>query len=32
MKFEDEKKLKRYVEKKGMIYLSTPFSLSAANN
>ena len=31
MKFDDEKKLKSYVEKKGMIYLSTPFSLKAAN-
>ena len=30
MTFEDEKKLKRYTEKKGMIYLSTPFSLEAA--
>ena len=30
MTFEDEKKLKKYVEKKRMIYLSTPFSLEAA--
>ena len=30
MDFEDEKKLKIYVEKKKMIYLSTPFSLEAA--
>ena len=30
MSFEDEKKLKRYVEKKKLIYLSTPFSLEAA--
>ena len=30
MSFEDEIKLKRYVEKKRMIYLSTPFSLEAA--
>ncbi len=30
MSFEDEIKLKRYVEKKKMIYLSTPFSLEAA--
>ena len=29
MSFEDEIKLKKYVEKK-MIYLSTPFSLEAA--
>ena len=28
--FEDEKKLKKYVEKKKMIYLSTPFSREAA--
>ena len=31
MTFEDEIKLKKYVEKKKMIYLSTPFSLEAAN-
>ena len=30
MTFEDEKKLKKYVEKKKRIYLSTPFSLEAA--
>ena len=30
MSFEDEIKLKKYVEKKKMIYLSTPFSLEAA--
>jgi len=30
MTFEDEKKLKIYVEKKKLIYLSTPFSLEAA--
>jgi sialic acid synthase SpsE len=30
MSFEDEKKLKIYVEKKDMIYLSTPFSFEAA--
>ena len=30
MTFKDEKKLKKYTEKKGMIYLSTPFSLEAA--
>ena len=30
MTLEDEKKLKKYVEKRGMIYLSTPFSLSSA--
>lgn len=28
---EDEKKLKKYVETKGMIFLSTPFSRAAAN-
>jgi N-acetylneuraminate synthase len=28
---EDEKKLKKYVESKGMIFLSTPFSRAAAN-
>ncbi len=30
MSFDDEKKLKIYVEKKKLIYLSTPFSLEAA--
>lgn len=30
MSFANEKKLKIYVEKKNMIYLSTPFSLQAA--
>ena len=30
MTFENEKKLKKYVEKKKRIYLSTPFSLAAA--
>ena len=30
MTFNDEIKLKKYVEKKGMIFLSTPFSLNAA--
>ena len=30
MTFENEKKLKKYVEKKKRIYLSTPFSLEAA--
>lgn len=30
MSFEDEIKLKKYVEKKKMIYLSTPFSIEAA--
>ena len=30
MSFEDEKKLKKYVEKKKLVYLSTPFSLEAA--
>ena len=30
MSLENEKKLKKYVEKKNMIYLSTPFSLKAA--
>ena len=30
LKFEDEIKLKEYVEKKGGIYMSTPFSLEAA--
>ena len=30
MTFENEKKLKKYVEKKKKIYLSTPFSLEAA--
>ena len=30
LKFEDEIKLKDYVEKKGGIYMSTPFSLEAA--
>ncbi len=30
MSFEDEKKLKKYVEARGMIYLSTPFSLKSA--
>lgn len=30
MSFKDEKKLKSYVEKKKMVYLSTPFSLQAA--
>ena len=30
LKFEDEIKLKKFVEKKGAIYLSTPFSLEAA--
>ena len=30
MSFKDEVKLKKYVEKKKMIYLSTPFSLEAA--
>ena len=30
MTFEDEKKLKKYVEKKKLVYLSTPFSLEAA--
>ncbi len=30
MTFNDEIKLKKYVERKGMIYLSTPFSLNAA--
>ena len=30
MSFEDEKKLKKYVEKKKLIYLCTPFSLEAA--
>jgi N-acetylneuraminate synthase len=28
---EDEKQLKRYVESKGMIFISTPFSRAAAN-
>lgn len=28
---EDERKLKKYVESKGMIFLSTPFSRAAAN-
>lgn len=28
---EDEKKLKEYVESKGMIFISTPFSRAAAN-
>ena len=31
MSFDDEKKLKKYVENKKLIYLSTPFSLEAAN-
>jgi sialic acid synthase SpsE len=30
MSFEDEKKLKKYVEDKKLVYLSTPFSLEAA--
>ena len=30
LKFEDEIKLKKFVESKGAIYLSTPFSLEAA--
>ena len=30
MSFEDEKKLKKYVESKKLTYLSTPFSLEAA--
>jgi N-acetylneuraminate synthase len=30
MSFKNEIKLKRYVEKKGLIYLSTPFSIEAA--
>jgi N-acetylneuraminate synthase len=30
MNFDDEVKLKKYVENKGMIYLSTPFSIEAA--
>ncbi len=30
MTFENEKKLKKYVKKKKIIYLSTPFSLEAA--
>jgi N-acetylneuraminate synthase len=30
MNFDDEVKLKKYVESKGMIYLSTPFSIEAA--
>ena len=30
MSFEDELKLKKYIEEKKMIYLSTPFSLEAA--
>ena len=30
MSLNNEKKLKKYVEKKNMIYLSTPFSLEAA--
>ena len=30
MTLDDEKRLKKYVEKRGMIYLSTPFSLSSA--
>jgi N-acetylneuraminate synthase len=29
--YEEEKKLKNYTEKKGMIYLSTPFSRAAAD-
>jgi N-acetylneuraminate synthase len=29
---EEEKELKRYVEEKGMIFLSTPFSRAAANH
>ena len=31
LSFEDELELKRYVESKGMIFLSTPFSRAAAN-
>ena len=31
LSFEQEEKLKQYVEKKGMIFLSTPFSREAAN-
>tara|TARA_B100000575_G_scaffold261983_1_gene236113 strand:+ start:117 stop:743 length:627 start_codon:yes stop_codon:yes gene_type:complete len=31
LSFNDEIKLKKYTEKKGMIYLSTPFSREAAN-
>ena len=31
LSFDDEIKLKNYTEKKGMIYLSTPFSREAAN-
>jgi len=30
LSFEDELKLKKYVEKKNMLYLSTPFSLESA--
>ncbi len=30
LKFEDEVKLKKFVEKNGAVYLSTPFSLEAA--
>lgn len=32
LSLEDEKELKRYVEQKGMIFLSTPFSRAAANH
>ena len=31
LSFDDELELKRYVESKGMIFLSTPFSRAAAN-
>ena len=31
LSFEEEKELKEYVESKGMIFLSTPFSRAAAN-
>ncbi|PIC88553.1 polyhydroxyalkanoate biosynthesis repressor PhaR [Sporosarcina sp. P21c] len=30
--FEEEREIKRYIEKKGMIFLSTPFSRAAANH